>query len=250
MSTLLKIDEEAISADQFIKFLKFSNEFSELMKKLIRNKVTVHAAKKRGITVSTEEVQQMADDFRRCIGLHRAKETHEWIERIGITPEDFETFITEHVFKKKMIDTLTTEEAVAAYFNLNAPRFDTADIKHIVVEGREKAMEFIALLDEEPENFDEFAREYSLDDETKNTGGYIPEVRRGILPDEVEAKVFNASADDILGPFQVGEEELYEIIRVTAIHPARLDKSAREKISEAIYDEWLNERLKEHSVRF
>lgn len=46
MSTLLKIDEEAISADQFIKFLKFSNEFSELMKKLIRNKVTVHAAKK------------------------------------------------------------------------------------------------------------------------------------------------------------------------------------------------------------
>lgn len=192
----------------------------------------------------------MADDFRRCIGLHRAKETHEWIERIGITPEDFETFITEHVFKKKMIDTLTTEEAVAAYFNLNAPRFDTADIKHIVVEGREKAMEFIALLDEEPENFDEFAREYSLDDETKNTGGYIPEVRRGILPDEVEAKVFNASADDILGPFQVGEEELYEIIRVTAIHPARLDKSAREKISEAIYDEWLNERLKEHSVRF
>lgn len=249
MDTMVaKIDDEVISGAQFIKFLKFSNEFPDLIKRFIRGKVTVHAAKKRGVEVSTEEVQEAADNFRRCLGLHRAKETQEWLDRMGITEDEFETFMTEHVYKKKMTDILVTQETVKKYFQLNSPKFDTVDIRHIVVESMEKARELTALLAEEPESFDELAKTYSIDDETNHIGGQIPGVQRGHLPDEIDAKIFNASPGDILGPLQLDGEDIYEIIQISAMHPAKLEDDTKEKISQAIYEEWLEERLKEHRV--
>jgi peptidylprolyl isomerase len=250
MKILLKIDDEIITTDYFIKFLKFSNEFPGLVEKLIRNKVTVRDAQKRGITVSNEEVQAAADDFRRCIGLHRAKETYEWMDEIGITADDFEGFITEHLYKKKMMDTLATDESIEAYFRLNSPEFDTADIRHIVVENEDQAKEILALLEDEPESFGELAGEYSLDEETKDAEGQIRGIRRGILPDEIDAKVFNAEAGTLIGPFQIGDESFYEIIQVMSVNSAKAEDSAvKEKITEAIYEEWIQERMKEHRVR-
>ncbi len=249
MNTVVaKIDDEVISGEQFIKFLKFSNEFPDLIKRFIRGKVTVHAAKKRGVEISTYEVQEAADNFRRCLGLHRAKETQEWLDGMGISADEFETFITEHIYKKKMVDILVTNETVKKYFQLNSPKFDTVDIRHIIVESKEKAGELTALLTEEPESFDELAKTYSLDDETNHIGGQISGAQRGSLPDEIDARIFNAAPGDILGPLQVDGEDIYEIIQISAIHPAKLEDATKEKISQAIYEEWLEARLKEHTV--
>ncbi|OQX26084.1 MAG: hypothetical protein BWK80_12210, partial [Desulfobacteraceae bacterium IS3] len=103
MNTVAKINDEIITTDQFIKFLKFSNEFNDLMERLIRNKITVHAAKKMGMSVSVEEIQDAADDFRRCMGMHRAKDTQNWMDNIGISSEEFESFMSEHVYRKKIL---------------------------------------------------------------------------------------------------------------------------------------------------
>jgi peptidylprolyl isomerase len=247
MNTIAKINDEIITTDQFIKFLKFSNEFPDLMERLIRNKVTVHAAKKMGMSVSVEEVQDAADDFRRCIGLHRAKDTQQWMDKIGISDEEFESFITEHVYRKKILETFLNHETIETYFRLNAPKFDTADICHIVVDGGEKAKELMALLEEEPERFDEFVKEYSSDDETRDIGGRITGIRRGILPPEIDAKVFNASAGEIAGPFRVNGSEVYEIIRIAEVNTAS-QESVKEKIAETMYDEWIEKQMKEHTI--
>lgn len=247
-NTIAKINDEIITTDQFIKFLKFSNEFPDLMERLIRNKITVHAAKKMGVAVSVEEVQAAADDFRRCLGMHRAKDTQQWMDKIGITTEEFESFISEHVYRKKILETILSRENIETYFKLNAPKFDTADIFHIVVEGGEKAKELMSLLEEEPERFDEFVKEYSSDDETRHTGGLITGIRRGILPPEMDAKVFHGTAGEIAGPFRVNGSEVYEIIRVSEIKTAASQESVKEKISETMYDEWLEKQMKEHTI--
>ena len=48
MTDLAKIDNEVISTDDFINFLKFSCKYNELMDEFLGNKLTVHAAKKKG----------------------------------------------------------------------------------------------------------------------------------------------------------------------------------------------------------
>ncbi|MDY6837284.1 MAG: peptidylprolyl isomerase [Thermodesulfobacteriota bacterium] len=248
MSTAIKINDEVVSAEQFINILKMSNEFPLLAEKVIRDKITVQEAKKKGISVSTEEVQQEADDFRRVAALHRAKDTQEWMDQRGLTLDEFEIFVTERIYKKKMVETITSEQSIEEYFKLNSPKFDSADIRHIVVDSEAKAKELMSLLSEDPEGFGELAKEHSLDNETRKTGGQIGGLRRGVLPDEVSAKVFNASAGDVVGPLELGDGYFYEIIQVTAVNPASLDDSTKEEIGELLYNDWLEARLQEHSV--
>ena len=248
MSTEIKVDDEIISAEQFIKILKMSNEFPLLAQKIVRDKITVHEAKKKGIAVSTDEVQQETDDFRRVAGLHRAKDTQEWLDQRGLTLDDFEAFVTERIFKKKMVQSITNEEAIEEYFKLHSPKFDSVDIRHIVVDSEAKAKELASLLAEEPEGFDKLAREHSLDNDTRKTGGQIGGVRRGVLPDEISAKVFNASAGDVIGPIKLGDGYFHEIIQVTAHNPAELDDSTKEEIGELIYNEWIGARVQDHNV--
>lgn len=248
MGNIIKINDETVSSEDFIKILKMTNEFPELMENLIRDKVTVHEAKKSGVQVGTQDVQNAVDDYRRYAGLHRAKDFQEWLDEQELTLDDFEGFMTERLYKNKMVESLTTEAAIEEYFKLNSPRFDKADFKRIIVDSESQAKELIAIIEDDKENFDKYCQEHSLDDETSTTGGFVSGVSRGTLPNEVDAKVFNAKPQDILGPFQFAGENLWEVIMIVAHHPGKRDDTTENEIVDAIYDEWLAERMKENTL--
>lgn len=248
MTTIIKINDETVNSEQFIKILKMTNEFPELMENLIRDKVTVHEAKKRGIQVSSAECQKSVDDYRRYAGLHRAKDSQEWLDDQGLTLDDFEAFMTERLYKNKMVAAITTDEAIEEYFKLNSPRFDKVDFKRIIVDSENQAKELIALIEDDKANFDKYCQEHSLDDESSTMGGFVSGVRRGTLPDEVDAKVFNAKAQDVIGPFQFAGENLWEVIMVVSVHPGKKDETTENEIVDAIYDEWLDERMKDNTI--
>jgi parvulin-like peptidyl-prolyl isomerase len=248
MSTILKVNDETISSEQFIKILKLTNELPELLENLIKDKVTVHEAKKRGITVSTEEVQKAVDEYRRYAGLHRAKDTQEWLDEQGLNLDEFEDFMSERLYKRKMTASITTDDAIEEYFKLNSPRFEKVDIKQIIVESEAQAKEIMAMIADNPNDFDKYCSEHSLDDETSASGGLETGVRRGKLPDEVDAKVFNAKVGDVIGPFQFGGENLWQVVMVAAVHPPKKDDDTENEIADAIYEDWLDARMKENTI--
>ena len=87
-----------------------------------------------------------------------------------------------------------------------------------------------------------------MDVETKDNGGVIGKVWRGSLPNEIEAKIFNASAGDMVGPFKVEDGLYYEIFKVLDKNPAQLDDKTTKEIRRAIYDEWIAARAEEHRL--
>ena len=52
MTTLVKIDDGAISVAEFLQTLKLSGQFDGLIEQLVRDRITVQAAKKQGVRVS------------------------------------------------------------------------------------------------------------------------------------------------------------------------------------------------------
>jgi len=246
MSILAKIDDEDISTEDFVRFLKLNKKFDPLMEDLLIDRLTVHGAKKQGISVSTEEIQEKFDQIRRVQGLHRAKATTEFLDNLGITIDDFETFLCNTLYVEKLINSITTDAAVKEYFGLNSPDFDSIEVGHIVMDSEGKAREIVAMLEDDPDSFPELAIEHSLDPETRESGGVIGTVTRGSLQGEIEAKVFSAEKGTILGPFERNDGLLFEIFRVIDKHPASLDESTAKQVREKIYDDWLSERGKEH----
>lgn len=240
MTALIRIQEEIFTNEQFVNYLKFSNEFQALMEGFIEKRIILREAKEKGISLTETEIQQASDDFRRCMGLHRVSDTQKWLDENGLTLNEFEVFIKEFLLSGKMMTTIINKENMENYFRQHAPRFDTVDICRIVIRGENKARELMLLLCEEPEKFAAFAKKYSLDEETRDIGGYVRGLCRDMMNEDMEARLFHAEEGEIMGPFHISNSDIYEIIRIAARKPATMEDAAvREKVAESLRKEWV-----------
>ena len=62
MTIIAKIRDEEITANDFIKLLKFNHKFDDTFEPYLIDMVAAHAARKQGIAVTIEEVQHMIVD--------------------------------------------------------------------------------------------------------------------------------------------------------------------------------------------
>jgi parvulin-like peptidyl-prolyl isomerase len=247
MTPIVRIDEEVVGIDQFIKILKLTGQLETILEQFVRDRLAVRAAKSQRIAVSPEEIQERADQFRRAKGLHRATDTNRYLDHLGVSLDEFESFITDSLYQEKMMEEVCSAKAVEEYFKLNSPKFDSIEVSHIVLEAEGKAKEMISILRDDPECFAEMAREHSIA-HTRAQGGGLGKVLRGSLRTDVEAKVFNAAVGDLIGPFPSSDRSFYEIFRVNAKNPAVLDEETAAEVRRLRREEWLLARAREHVI--
>ncbi|QYY32499.1 peptidylprolyl isomerase [Cupriavidus pinatubonensis] len=247
MTGIVRIDDEVLGVEEFIRLLKFTGQFEGLVEQMVRDKLTVHAAKRAGMSLAQEEIQERADQFRRVQGLHRAADMNHYLDALSVSLDEFEVFITDSLYQERMMEQVCNDAAVHEYFQLNSPRFDSIEVSHIVVDSEGKAKELISYLQDDPDSFAEMAREHSIAD-TRERGGDIGKVLRGSLKTDIEAKVFNAEAGDLLGPFPAADRSFFEVFLVRAKHPATLDSDVAVEVRRLLREEWLMARAQEHVI--
>ncbi|GAB5094969.1 peptidylprolyl isomerase [Caballeronia sp. LP006] len=247
MTAIVRIDDEVVDVGELIRLLKLNGQFDGLLEQLVRDKLTVRAAKKAGVKLSDDEIQTRADQFRRIRGLHRAADMNNYLDALSVSLDEFEVFITDTLYQEKMLENIGTEREVEEYFQLNSPKFDSIEVSHILLDTEGSAREMISYLNDDPDSFADMAREHSLAD-TREEGGVIGRVMRGQLKPEIEAKVFNAEAGDLLGPFISADGSSYEIFSVTSKYPAKLDQDVAAEIRRLLREEWLVARAQEHVI--
>src|SRR5687768_12142689 len=125
MTPIVKIDGASIEVADFIRVLKLTGQYEGLIEQLVRDRLTVLAARKAGLRVSEAEIQERADQFRRVRGLHRAADTNKYLDAMRVTMDEFEAFIVDSLYQEKMMDRVCSDAAVDTYFKLNSPKFDS-----------------------------------------------------------------------------------------------------------------------------
>jgi peptidylprolyl isomerase len=247
MKAIVRIDDEVVGIEEFLRTLKLTGQFESLVEQLVRDRLAVRAARKQNVRVSPAEVQERADQFRRVKGLHRATDTNRYLDALGVSLDEFESFITDGLYHEKMMAQVCSAKAIEAYFKLNSPRFDSVEVSHIVLDAEGKAKEMMSILREDPASFAEMAREHSIAP-TREQEGVIGKVLRGSLKTDIEAKVFNAAVGEPLGPFRSPDGTFYEIFTVNAKTPAVLDEDTAAEIRRLLREEWLAARAQEHVI--
>jgi len=238
-----RIDDEVISAEVFVKLLKLSRQLDPLLEKVLIDKLLVHAAKKSDISVTPDEIQDRVDEFRRGMNLHRAQETIEFLDNIEMKSTDLEAYIADVLYREKMLLTIYSESAINQFYNNHNLTFERVGLSHIAIDSLVKAQEIFALLEENPEDFADLALQHSEAQDTRKQGGYLGKIPRGVLPADVEAKVFNATSGSILGPFKIEANNRIEIFKVMAIYSADLDDKTVADIKQKLFRRWLSEQL-------
>lgn len=247
MTPLVKVDGQAITADDFIRTLKLNGQYDALIEQIVRDRITAQTARKAGIQVTEQDIQERANQFRRARGLHRAADTNKYLDALHVSLDEFEAFLADSLYQERMLQQVCSEQAVASYFKLNSPRFDGIEVSHMLLDAEGKAREMISVLADDPGCFEEMAREHSIGP-TREQGGRLGKVLRGALRSDVEAKVFNAAVGEVLGPFASADRSVFEIFRVDARHPAQLDEATRTEVQRVLREGWLRARAQEHQI--
>ncbi len=232
-----------ISPEEVVQFLVLMGQADVVLAEIAKRKEVLKRAKEMGISVSDEELQNMADDYRRLRGLFSAREMEDFLARAGVTEEEFEAFCEASAMLAAVREAMGTDKRVEEHFVNNRAALDRARISALVVADRALADEILIQVAEEGEDFHSLARKYSLDEATRYAGGYVGVVSRQMISTDLAAKVFNATPGQVLGPFE--KDGLFQLILVEDIRKAELVQETREVILDEILQEWCAQFLRD-----
>jgi foldase protein PrsA len=195
---------------------------------LIDDVLLQQAGVELGLTVSDEEIQiRVTEEISQNGGLDWFQG---WLQATGQTWEEYERDICQELLRQAIFDHVTagitgTMEMVWA--------------RQIVVANIDDVWEVLTRL-ASGEDFAEVAKELSIDEWTRDLGGDLGWLPRGVgwIAPEVEDAAFSGTPGQVQGPIQAGDR--YVIIQILdhqADHP--LDPDTREALRAVIFERWL-----------
>lgn len=242
--TAAKVNGETLSLRALVTRARARNQ-TQFVEDSITAALVRDAANQLGIEVTKNDVQQAANEFRERNGLVKADDAIRWLNERGLTVQDWQEVLQEDVllakFKKARFG-----PKVPSYFAEHKLEFDCATIARIVVSSEGLASEILLQLREEGAVFEDMARKYSTDRQTKDHGGYVGRVTRKDLGSIASSAVFGAKAGAFQGPFKVGKE--FHVIRVIDLQPAVLDEETRLAVENKMFASWLADARKKANV--
>ncbi len=230
----------AVSQDDIIHEIKLSCQFPTLVEGIISRKIIIDAAQETGIKVETEELQEAADSLRMMNKLENAEVTWSWLQKHGLSLDDFEELVYYNVLSSKLAEHLFTDK-VEQFFVENQLDYAQIVMYEVVFDDLDLAMEMFYAIQEGEISFPEVARQYIQNDEIRRCGGYKGILSRINLKPEISTAVFAATPPQLLKPIVTSKG--VHLINVEEIITPQLNKTLHLKIISHLFSEWLNQQF-------
>lgn len=219
----------------------------KLIDTMVDSKILYMMARDAGIQVSDEEV--MAEIEKNKTGLPPNMTFEDFMKRQGVTLDDVKTMtrmrlMAQEFGRDKVKDIVVTDAEVEDEYKELKTRglFDSADIAHILIRVQDNdpaawdaaKSKIDAAYDrlKKGEDFAIVAKEVSEDEKTKEDGGSIMGVMRGILGPEFDQRMFSLPAGQLSEPFRsrVG----WHILKVNGKGVAPFEGALKERLTSTI----------------
>jgi len=188
-----------------------------------------------GLEPTVAELQAEADAYRRAKDLQWSTATRFWLERNGLSLDDFEALIAGRVMRRKLKNAKVGEK-VERFFLLNRRRFDCVALTSLVVPDETAAQDSLARVQH---GGDPFGPAQGTKDEGIQS---LADVKPAIA-----AAVQDAAEGAVLGPFAV--DDGYLLVRVDRQLPGTLDDETRALIAEHLFEDWLRAEARRRGLK-
>lgn len=233
-----------LTADDFLQSLHLQRRLPALLLDALSEKIILTEAEKAGLTVSDDELQQAADDFRHRHGLGRAAAMHQWLAEQSLTPAHFQMALERELLTDKFI-THVTKDGIERHFDSKRSEYDRLRLRLILVAREDLARELLAQIQEEGADFAELATEHSAH-ESRRDGGLFGTVARRELAQPVAKALADAQTGDVVGPVAMADG--FQLFLVEALVPAELNATVRRQIRDELFDLWLDRYFQRNPV--
>jgi parvulin-like peptidyl-prolyl isomerase len=234
-----------ITSEDILHQVKLSCQIPSVIEEIIIRKIIADAVAEAGIKVETEELQKAADNIRLLGKLKSADDTWAWLQKHGLSLDDFEELIYNNVISGKLAQHLFADK-VEPFFVEHQLDYAGVVMYEVVLDDEDLAMELFYGMQEGEMSFYEVAHQYIQDKELCRKGGYRGIVRRKELKPEISAAVFAAKPPQVLKPIVTSSG--VHLILVEEIIQPELDDKLRSKILLDLFSEWLKQQVEQAEV--
>jgi hypothetical protein len=119
-----------VGVAEVVDYLRITGQFTSALHAVIERKITVNAARDRGIKVSGNQLQKAADTFRAGHGLNKATDTQQWLESIGVSVEAFEEYLETNLLIDRFKDQLSRKAKKGKYLKAPAMKESIKEIAY------------------------------------------------------------------------------------------------------------------------
>jgi parvulin-like peptidyl-prolyl isomerase len=230
----------AYSEQEIVEYLKLSGQMSAVLDGINSFRAVINAIESAGLEASEEELQQSADQIRISNQLMQASDTINWLQKQGMTVDDFEEMVHYSVLSSKLIEHLFSSQ-VESIFAERHLEYTQVALYEVVLDDEDLAFELYYSLKEGEASFHKVAKQYCIDKELGRKGGYRGLVSRIELPAEVRAAVFSANSPQLLKP--ILSKQGWHLIQVEEIIQAQLTPALHQKILSELFLEWIKQQI-------
>ncbi|MBI3495128.1 peptidylprolyl isomerase [Candidatus Berkelbacteria bacterium] len=185
---------------------------AKIFDRLIENKLIEREAAKNGLKVTAREVNEA---YKKITDQHGGEQdvTKLLLNLYGMTPADFKKLVASELIKQKIKDELLVN----------------VKVRHILVKDEKRAKDILDKL-KSGGKFEDLAKEFSEDTNSREKGGDLGFIRRGQLNDKFENAAFGTKPGELYGD-PVKTDQGFEIIKVDE-RKGKVDKT---------YEKWLED---------
>jgi len=216
---------------------------TEVLETLITNKIVELEAKKVGVSVSEDSIQEEYKELAESYGGEESLQ--EALEANGLTEQSVKDNIRIYQLTKNVIAESIdiSDEEVAQYFENNKDSYGQKEeivASHILLEDEATAKDVLAKV-KAGDDFAELAKTYSIDSSTNEAGGEIGYISRGQMDENFEEAAFGLEKGSVSDIVQTSEG--YHIIKVTEKVPEEV--AVFEDVKDEVYETVLEDRINE-----
>ncbi len=233
MSEVVKITNENI-----LEQIKLSCKIPYVIEEIINRQILENTSEAMGITVEVAELQKAADQMRLANKLDSADDTWAWLEKHGLSLEEFEKILYNSVIAGKLAVHLFADK-VEQHFFQHQLDYAAVVLYEVVLDDEDLALELFYAIQEGEMSFHDVAHKYIQDQELRRSGGYRGILSRKDLKAEISAATFAAKPPQLLKPI-VNSQGFYLIFVEEIIQP-KLDNKLHMKIVLELFSEWMKQ---------
>ncbi|QLE57355.1 peptidylprolyl isomerase [Nostoc sp. TCL26-01] len=226
--------------------VKLSGKIPEIIEQIIQRKIIKNTVAEAGIKIETEELQKTADQMRLVNKLISAEDTWIWLNKHGLSLDDFEDIVYTNLISAKLATHLFADK-VEAYFYEHQLDYLGVVMYEAMLDDEDLAWELFYAIKEGETSFHDVARIHIQDIELRRKSGYLGIVYRRDLQPEISAAVFAAKPPQLLQPIVTSKG--VHLIFVEEIIQPQLNERLCLEIATHLYYEWLKMQSQEAEVK-
>ncbi len=234
-----------VSYEEIFQHLKLACQIPTILEEIAIRRLINETAAAKGVKVTPEELQQAADTFRLANKIHQAEDTWSWLNKNGLSLDDFEDLIATNTLSSKLAYHLFAAQ-VEPWFFEHLTDYTGAILYEVLLPDLDLALELYYSLQEGEICFGEIARQYIQDQQQRRMWGYRGLVQRSELNPQISTAVFAAVPPQVLKP--IATRQGVHLILVEEIVQPQLDETLHDKILADLFQQWVKQQLRQRQV--